>query len=154
MSLKRYVFRRVSPCFVPKQGTLNCDPTYELEERIIESSPLFKHYKKNHRFFRQKNAQRQKIKFKKGSPDQLNNNRLDLASLPKENNSADIFTDIFLTYNRFKDAAKCMEISEATDFNGTSSPNNRILQINDSITSISTNCSFGTRKLVKCGRIK
>lgn len=40
------MFRRMSPIFVPKQNKLNCDPTFELEERIVESSPLHKHYRR------------------------------------------------------------------------------------------------------------
>jgi serine/threonine kinase 32 len=43
------LFRRISPIFVPKQNKLNCDPTFELEERIVESSPLQKHYRKKKR---------------------------------------------------------------------------------------------------------
>lgn len=31
---------------MPKQNKLNCDPSYELEERIVESSPLHKHYRR------------------------------------------------------------------------------------------------------------
>jgi len=41
--------RRISPIFVPKQNKLNCDPTFELEERILESSPLNKHRQRKFR---------------------------------------------------------------------------------------------------------
>lgn len=27
---------------------MNCDPTYELEERIVESSPLHRHHQRRH----------------------------------------------------------------------------------------------------------
>lgn len=39
----------MSPIFVPKQNKLNCDLTYELEERIVESSPLYKRYRQKRR---------------------------------------------------------------------------------------------------------
>jgi hypothetical protein len=41
-----HTFRRISPIFIPKQNKLNFDPNFELEERIVESSPLHKHYRK------------------------------------------------------------------------------------------------------------
>jgi len=40
--------RRSAPLFIPKGDKLNCDPTYELEERIVESSPLHRHHQKRH----------------------------------------------------------------------------------------------------------
>jgi len=47
--------RRISPIFVPKQNKLNCDPSYELEERIVESSPLHKHYRRKQNKKRREN---------------------------------------------------------------------------------------------------
>ena len=38
--------RSLSPPLVPKAETLNCDPTYELEEMIVESRPLHKKKKR------------------------------------------------------------------------------------------------------------
>ncbi|XP_061180069.1 serine/threonine-protein kinase 32B-like [Saccostrea echinata] len=38
--------RKIKPPFVPSKDHLNCDPTYELEEMIIESKPLHKKKKR------------------------------------------------------------------------------------------------------------
>lgn len=38
--------RRIPPVFVPPKDSLNCDPTFELEEMIIESRPLHKKKKR------------------------------------------------------------------------------------------------------------
>ena len=42
--------KKLPPPFVPNQNVLNCDPTYELEEMIIEAKPL---HKKKKRLLRQ-----------------------------------------------------------------------------------------------------
>ncbi|XP_048187253.1 serine/threonine-protein kinase 32A [Perognathus longimembris pacificus] len=38
--------KRLTPGFVPSKGRLNCDPTFELEEMILESKPLHKKKKR------------------------------------------------------------------------------------------------------------
>ncbi|KAL6078591.1 hypothetical protein STEG23_020827, partial [Scotinomys teguina] len=38
--------KRLIPSFVPTKGRLNCDPTFELEEMILESKPLHKKKKR------------------------------------------------------------------------------------------------------------
>ncbi|KAE8614764.1 hypothetical protein XENTR_v10008295 [Xenopus tropicalis] len=38
--------KRLSPQFIPTKGRLNCDPTFELEEMILESKPLHKKKKR------------------------------------------------------------------------------------------------------------
>uniref|UniRef100_A0A2K6FWZ5 non-specific serine/threonine protein kinase n=1 Tax=Propithecus coquereli TaxID=379532 RepID=A0A2K6FWZ5_PROCO len=38
--------KTLMPCFVPNKGRLNCDPTFELEEMILESKPLHKKKKR------------------------------------------------------------------------------------------------------------
>ncbi|XP_060044541.1 serine/threonine-protein kinase 32B isoform X2 [Erinaceus europaeus] len=38
--------KTLSPVFVPNKGRLNCDPTFELEEMILESKPLHKKKKR------------------------------------------------------------------------------------------------------------
>lgn len=38
--------RQIKPSFVPSKDHLNCDPTYELEEMIIEANPLHKKKKR------------------------------------------------------------------------------------------------------------
>ena len=54
------------PPFVPASETLNCDPTYELEEMIVESKPL---HKKKKRLLKQQTlmTQRTTLLEKKGS---------------------------------------------------------------------------------------
>lgn len=43
-----HFYRKTAPLFVPKADKLYCDPTYELEERIVESSPLHRHHQRRH----------------------------------------------------------------------------------------------------------
>ncbi|KAI6187648.1 Serine/threonine-protein kinase 32A [Aphelenchoides besseyi] len=50
----RVLARKQSPVFVPRKNRLYCDPTYELESRIVESYPLHKHHQKRLRFLRQR----------------------------------------------------------------------------------------------------
>ncbi|XP_074068771.1 LOW QUALITY PROTEIN: serine/threonine-protein kinase 32A-like [Macrotis lagotis] len=38
--------KRLIPTFIPNKGRLNCDPTFELEEMILESKPLHKKKKR------------------------------------------------------------------------------------------------------------
>ncbi|XP_009870235.1 PREDICTED: serine/threonine-protein kinase 32A-like [Apaloderma vittatum] len=38
--------KRIRPEFIPTKGRLNCDPTFELEEMILESKPLHKKKKR------------------------------------------------------------------------------------------------------------
>ncbi|XP_038006227.1 serine/threonine-protein kinase 32A isoform X2 [Motacilla alba alba] len=38
--------KRIMPEFIPMKGILNCDPTFELEEMILESKPLHKKKKR------------------------------------------------------------------------------------------------------------
>ncbi|XP_064017781.1 serine/threonine-protein kinase 32A isoform X3 [Pogoniulus pusillus] len=38
--------KRITPEFIPTKGRLNCDPTFELEEMILESKPLHKKKKR------------------------------------------------------------------------------------------------------------
>ncbi|KFM59661.1 Serine/threonine-protein kinase 32B, partial [Stegodyphus mimosarum] len=38
--------RQIKPHFIPSKDQLNCDPTFELEEMIIESKPLHKKKKR------------------------------------------------------------------------------------------------------------
>ncbi|NWT09617.1 ST32A kinase, partial [Vireo altiloquus] len=38
--------KRIMPEFIPMKGRLNCDPTFELEEMILESKPLHKKKKR------------------------------------------------------------------------------------------------------------
>ncbi|RWS12461.1 serine/threonine-protein kinase 32B-like isoform X2, partial [Dinothrombium tinctorium] len=47
--------KRVQPIFVPPKNQLNCDPTFELEEMIIEANPL---HKKKKRLSKQQSVKR------------------------------------------------------------------------------------------------
>ncbi|NXU60672.1 ST32B kinase, partial [Horornis vulcanius] len=49
--------KAVTPGFVPNKGRLNCDPTFELEEMILESKPL---HKKKKRLAKNKSKDRAK----------------------------------------------------------------------------------------------
>lgn len=45
-SLKPINFRKTVPGFIPRGDSLNCDPTFELEERIVNSSTIYNTGKK------------------------------------------------------------------------------------------------------------
>ena len=53
MKFNHLITLKLPPPFIPKQEGLNCDPTYELEEMIIESKPL---HKKNKRLLKQQQS--------------------------------------------------------------------------------------------------
>ena len=42
LKLNHLMNQKLPPPFIPKQEALNCDPTYELEEMIVEAKPLHK----------------------------------------------------------------------------------------------------------------
>ncbi|XP_021341218.1 serine/threonine-protein kinase 32B-like isoform X1 [Mizuhopecten yessoensis] len=46
VDFSKVMSREIKPSFVPSKDHLNCDPTYELEEMIIESKPLHKKKKR------------------------------------------------------------------------------------------------------------
>ncbi|OQV25936.1 Serine/threonine-protein kinase 32B [Hypsibius exemplaris] len=46
ISMEAILRRQVTPEFIPPKDHLNCDPTFELEEMIIESNPLHKKKKR------------------------------------------------------------------------------------------------------------
>ena len=50
LKLNHLMNLKLPPPFIPKQEGLNCDPTYELEEMIVEAKPL---HKKKKRLMRQ-----------------------------------------------------------------------------------------------------
>jgi hypothetical protein len=50
MKFNQLMSKKYPPPFVPNNETLNCDPTYELEEMIVEAKPL---HKKKKRLMRQ-----------------------------------------------------------------------------------------------------
>lgn len=46
IDMKAVLRRQTAPIFIPKTDSLNCDPTFELEELIVESRPLHKKRKR------------------------------------------------------------------------------------------------------------
>ncbi|CAH1784517.1 unnamed protein product [Owenia fusiformis] len=75
--------RRMKPRFVPAKDHLNCDPTFELEEMIIEAKPL---HKKKKRLAKQNSK-------KDPSQDDMDPMQLCLENIDKE----------FTSYNRERD---------------------------------------------------
>ena len=67
MSLNSLVAKKVAAPFVPRRDVLHCDPTYELEEMIVEARPL---HKKKKRLLRQ-----QSLLTQSSSGDQQSNAR-------------------------------------------------------------------------------
>lgn len=82
IDLKAVLRRRTAPVFIPNMNTLNCDPTFELEEMIIESKPL---HKKKKRLKRERKRSSQG-----GATDKDNERAAALAALDEE----------FKVYNR------------------------------------------------------
>uniref|UniRef100_A0A182P195 Protein kinase domain-containing protein n=1 Tax=Anopheles epiroticus TaxID=199890 RepID=A0A182P195_9DIPT len=90
--LERVLAKRTNPPFKPSKDHLNCDPSLELEEMIVETKPL---HKKKKRLAKQRSVHRE-------NNDQLHS-PLD-TQLLKE----------FLVYNRYKELKrKAMEAKES-----------------------------------------
>lgn len=90
--LERVLAKRTNPPFKPSKDHLNCDPSLELEEMIVETKPL---HKKKKRLAKQRSVHRE-------NSDQLHS-QLD-TQLLKE----------FLVYNRYKELKrKAMEAKES-----------------------------------------
>lgn len=93
-NFERILAKQTNPLFKPSKDHLNCDPSLELEEMIIETKPL---HKKKKRLAKQRSIHRDN---QNASQDQLS--ALD-SQLLKE----------FLVYNRFKEQKrKAMEKKE------------------------------------------
>uniref|UniRef100_A0A182N901 Protein kinase domain-containing protein n=1 Tax=Anopheles dirus TaxID=7168 RepID=A0A182N901_9DIPT len=90
--LERVLAKRTNPPFKPSKDHLNCDPSLELEEMIVETKPL---HKKKKRLAKQRSVHKE-------NNDQLHS-QLD-TQLLKE----------FLVYNRYKELKrKAMEAKES-----------------------------------------
>uniref|UniRef100_A0A182Q9N8 Protein kinase domain-containing protein n=1 Tax=Anopheles farauti TaxID=69004 RepID=A0A182Q9N8_9DIPT len=90
--LERVLAKRTNPPFKPSKDHLNCDPSLELEEMIVETKPL---HKKKKRLAKQRSVHKE-------NADQLHS-QLD-TQLLKE----------FLVYNRYKELKrKAMEAKES-----------------------------------------
>lgn len=78
-----------SPHFIPSSKQLNYDPTYELEEMMIESKPL---HKKKQRIKKHKDSKRREIS-KTDDPNNQGNNVSDKMDDDK-------YSDMFIIFNR------------------------------------------------------
>ncbi|XP_058063829.1 serine/threonine-protein kinase 32A [Anopheles bellator] len=95
--IDRVLGKRTNPPFKPSKDHLNCDPTLELEEMIVETKPL---HKKKKRLAKQRSVHRE---LQQGGDGQLCHSQLD-TQLLKE----------FLVYNRYKELRrKAMEAKES-----------------------------------------
>ncbi|XP_076317559.1 serine/threonine-protein kinase 32B-like [Tachypleus tridentatus] len=85
--------KKVTPTFIPSKDQLNCDPTFELEEMIIESKPL---HKKKKRL--SKRSSRRDPEGSSFSDEEAGPFRVSLSSIQ----------DQFIVYNREKELEKQM----------------------------------------------
>lgn len=82
MNIQRILNKDLTPPFKPPTDHLNCDPSLELEEMIVEAKPL---HKKKKRLAKQRSAQRDSA---------------------ESSNAESNFIKEFLVYNRSKELAK------------------------------------------------
>lgn len=89
MDFQRVLEKELIPPFKPPTDHLNCDPSLELEEMIVEAKPL---HKKKKRLAKQRSAQRDSA---------------------ESSNAESNFIKEFIVYNRCKELArKAMELKE------------------------------------------
>lgn len=89
IDFKKVLQKKATPPFKPPEDHLNCDPSLELEEMIVEAKPL---HKKKKRLAKQRSMQK------------------DPADIPNENN----LIKEFIVYNRYKELKKkAMELKES-----------------------------------------
>nr|XP_039262692.1 serine/threonine-protein kinase 32C-like [Styela clava] len=79
----------MKPHFIPSNKHLNYDPTYELEEMMIESKPL---HKKKQRIKKQRESKRRET----NKPEDPNNKQVDNSNNMNDENHS----DLFITFNR------------------------------------------------------
>lgn len=97
-SFERILDKKTNPPFKPSKDHLNCDPSLELEEMIIETKPL---HKKKKRLAKQRSIHRRDNPNQPNQQDQMS--QLDQRLLEE-----------FLVYNRFKEQKrKAMELKES-----------------------------------------
>ncbi|XP_055633733.1 serine/threonine-protein kinase 32B [Toxorhynchites rutilus septentrionalis] len=96
-NFERILDKKTNPPFKPSKDHLNCDPSLELEEMIIETKPL---HKKKKRLAKQRSVHRRD---NPNQPQQDQLSQLDRRLLEE-----------FLVYNRFKEQKrKAMELKES-----------------------------------------
>lgn len=89
INFQRILAKDIAPPFKPPADHLNCDPSLELEEMIVEAKPL---HKKKKRLAKQRSAQRDSA---------------------DSNNAESNFIKEFIVYNRCKELErKAMELKE------------------------------------------
>lgn len=89
INYQRILDKAITPPFKPKTDCLNCDPSLELEEMIVEAKPL---HKKKKRLAKQRSAQRDSA---------------------ESSNAESNFIKEFIVYNRSKELArKARELKE------------------------------------------
>lgn len=82
INYQRILDKAITPPFRPKEDHLNCDPSLELEEMIVEAKPL---HKKKKRLAKQRSAQRDSA---------------------ESSNAESNYIKEFIVYNRSKELAK------------------------------------------------
>lgn len=89
INLQRVIEKQITPPFKPPTDHLNCDPSLELEEMIVEAKPL---HKKKKRLAKQRSAQRDSA---------------------ESSNAESNYIKEFIIYNRYKELRrKAMELKE------------------------------------------
>ncbi|XP_022253291.1 serine/threonine-protein kinase 32A-like [Limulus polyphemus] len=83
--------KNVKPTFIPSKDQLNCDPTFELEEMIIESKPLHKKKKRLSKRYSRRDPETSSSSDEEPSPFQIS-----LASIQEQ----------YIVYNREKELEK------------------------------------------------
>lgn len=87
--------KKVKPKFTPSKNHLNCDPTFELEEMIIEARPL---HKKKKRLAKQRSLRSQELAEQIESPAMMANGPT--SSIFTQDPTGLVFIPDFPVYNR------------------------------------------------------
>ncbi|CAG5076663.1 Similar to Stk32a: Serine/threonine-protein kinase 32A (Mus musculus) [Cotesia congregata] len=94
LDFDRVYLKQVKPIFTPSKNHLNCDPTFELEEMIIEARPL---HKKKKRLAKQRSLRSQELADQVESPAVLSG---PTSSILSQDPTGLVFIPDFPVYNR------------------------------------------------------
>ncbi|XP_074108098.1 serine/threonine-protein kinase 32A [Cotesia typhae] len=94
LDFDRVYLKQVKPIFTPSKNHLNCDPTFELEEMIIEARPL---HKKKKRLAKQRSLRSQELADQVESPAIVSG---PTSSIPSQDPTGLVFIPDFPVYNR------------------------------------------------------
>lgn len=94
LDFDRVYLKQVKPIFTPSKNHLNCDPTFELEEMIIEARPL---HKKKKRLAKQRSLRSQELADQVESPAVVSGPN---SSIPSQDPTGLVFIPDFPVYNR------------------------------------------------------